>query len=54
MTRSGRLKRLDLLRSCRVIWRYGDKFLLLERLNQPRPVDQTDSQTGSLSGFARR
>ena len=37
---------LDLLRSYRVIWRYGDKFLLLERLNQPRPVDQTDSQTG--------
>lgn len=38
---------LDLLQDYRVVWRYGDLFLLLERLQQPRPLEQAGSFSGA-------
>jgi len=44
---TGSVNRLDLLQDYRVIWRFGDAFLLLERLQQPRSVALADIQTGA-------
>ena len=38
---------LDLLQDYRVVWRYGDVFLLLERLPQSRPLELADSISGA-------
>ena len=44
---AGSVNRLDLLQNYGVIWRFGDAFLLLERLQQPRSVALADTRTGA-------
>ena len=44
---AGAPDRLDLLQDYRTIWRYGDTFLLLERLQQPRPLPTAGSVAGA-------
>ena len=44
---AGSPDRLDLLQDYRTIWRYSDAFLLLERLQQPRPLEPAGSVRGT-------